>query len=92
MSIRIYTFEVEIEDEGVHERYDDGTCDHQASVSCEDSITRKLDDMGYAMARKAATSSLRTFDDTHAIEKVGFIESFSEKDWDDMIYRPIRAR
>ena len=28
MSKRIYTFEVELDDETVHERYDDGTCDH----------------------------------------------------------------
>ena len=29
MSKRIFTFEVEIDDVGVHERYDDGTCDHE---------------------------------------------------------------
>ena len=86
MSTRIYTFEVEIDDVGVHERYDDGTCDHHASVSCEDSINYGLNDLGRAMARKAATNSLRTIGDSHAIDKVDFIESYSEDEWDDLIH------
>ena len=40
MSKRIYTFEVEIDDEEVHERVRmDGRCDHDAcDVSCDFSI------------------------------------------------------
>ena len=60
MSKRIYTFEVEIDDVGVHERYDDGTCDHEASVSCEDSIRRTLDDAGKIMARNMTRAYPRT--------------------------------
>ena len=88
MSKRIYTFEVEIDDAGIHETetYEDGTCDHPASISCEDSVARELDDLGRAMARKAGTSSLRTIGDSHAVKKATFIESYSEDEWDDLIH------
>ena len=79
MSKRIYTFEVEIDDVTVHERYDDGTCDHQASVSCELSIARALDTAGRNMARCARR-------DSYLFDKVDFIESYSEDEWDDLIY------
>ena len=38
MAKRIYTFEVEIDDTMVHERYGDGTCSHPSSESCDQSI------------------------------------------------------
>ena len=81
MSKRIYTFEVELDDETVHERYDDGTCDHQASVSCELSIARAFDTAGRNMARAAQGVS-------YLFDKVDFIESYTEDEWDDLLSRP----
>lgn len=86
MSKRIYTFEVEIDDTGIHERYDDGTCDHKASVSCKDSISRNLDLAGRTMARDmmSATSKFSP------AEKATFEESYSEDEWNELLDRPAR--
>ena len=86
MSTRIYTFEVEIDDVGVHERYDDGTCDHHASVSCENSIDHGLNDAGRLMARNMVDAASRY----SPAEKATFIESYTEDAWDELISRPAR--
>ena len=72
MRKRIYTFEVDIEDE-------DGV------------DLPSLDKMGEEIAHMV-TARGRPYYRVDGVEKVAFIESFSEEDWDDMIYRPMRAR
>ena len=90
MSKRIYTFEVEIDDVGVHETetYEDGTCDHSPSVSCKDSIARELDDTGREL-EKAMTRGPARHNYSHA-KKATFIESYSEDEWDEILDRPAR--
>lgn len=81
MSKRIYTFEVEIDDVAVHDRYNDGTCDHRASVSCEDSIGYTLNEIGRDMARMSQRGA-------SLIDKVTFEESYTENDWEELNSRP----
>ena len=84
MSKRIYTFEVEIDDQEVHGQWEDGgPCDHDATVSCEDSIAETLGMIGREMALMARRGA-------HLLDKVDFIESYSENEWDDLIHSEAR--
>ena len=65
MSKRIYTFEVELDDD-----YND----------------RDLNDIGHAIAQKAST---RRYHRVSGVDKVSYIESYSEAQWDMLIYERV---